>query len=253
MQRPQLEDLWSRYLAGAPLTDDERATLDQAIRADAEWRRTLAIDRGIHGALREMGRSASQEERFASRFVDLIAAENRSEDFLKGVQSRIRKESRAQARSRAWRWGAVATVYHYRLGGLIEGVRVGDILQYQNVADSQATGMEFELQGRPLSRFETVASLALQKAVDSRTEDLLVNSPHKVGKLRLAVPPSSNKLRLSGALQYLGRRKTLAEVTARPARKRAGCAARRRPPSRSSSSRATSAPSALASAARFRS
>ncbi|MEK7406908.1 MAG: TonB-dependent receptor [Acidobacteriota bacterium] len=116
------------------------------------------------------------------------------------------------------RLSAVTTAYHYRLADLIQSVRAeSDLLQYQNVARNRAAGLEFELNGRPWWRFATVASLAWQKTINSRTRDPLPNSPAWIAKWRLAAPVRTNRLHLSGGLQYLSARRTLGGAQLSPA------------------------------------
>jgi outer membrane receptor protein involved in Fe transport len=105
----------------------------------------------------------------------------------------------------------VATAYHYRLANLIDtGDTAKQLLQYRNMARTQATGLEAELRGRALGRLETAASVAVQSTVKSHSGRPLTNSPSRVGKLRAGIPLAKDKLFLGAALQYVSARKTLA-------------------------------------------
>jgi len=109
------------------------------------------------------------------------------------------------------RWEAVATAYHYRLGGLLESVWLEEgLMQYQNVAQLRATGAELELQGKPWRALEATASLAAQKVHKPGASTGLVNSPAMVAKLRLATP-LGKRMWLSAHAIHLSRRKTFEE------------------------------------------
>jgi len=108
-------------------------------------------------------------------------------------------------------FGASAAAYHYRLHDLLVGVRTADgLLQYQNVDSNRASGLELEASGRLAPWMEAVAGFAIQRAIDDRTRWTLVNSPQRIGHLRLAVPLFSNRWSLSGGLRYMSTRKTMA-------------------------------------------
>lgn len=103
---------------------------------------------------------------------------------------------------------AVASVYYYRLSGLIEGVPVSEnALQFRNVRDSHAVGAEFELRGQLVSWLETAASGSWQK-VRYGGGNRLPNSPEKIVQIRAATPLFRDRLSLSVAARYLSRRQT---------------------------------------------
>ena len=102
------------------------------------------------------------------------------------------------------------TVYHYELRDLIEAVALDSgVVQYQNVNQAHATGLETELSGKPFRELETTASVALQQTGDNQDHDPPSNSPQAVAKLRAALPLLKNRLQVATALQYLSRRTTL--------------------------------------------
>ncbi|MEO8096893.1 MAG: TonB-dependent receptor [Acidobacteriota bacterium] len=103
----------------------------------------------------------------------------------------------------------VATVYHYRLDGLIEGVAVGEsILQYRNVSKSRSTGAEIELQGQLAEWLHLSAAFSAQRSRYSNPSRLLPNSPTQLVNLSAAVPLLRKRLDLSAAARYLNSRQT---------------------------------------------
>jgi iron complex outermembrane receptor protein len=102
----------------------------------------------------------------------------------------------------------VASVYHYRLSGLIEGVPISNnTLQYQNVESSRAFGAEFELRGRMARSIEAAASASVQR-VRYRHGRELPNSPEKIVQVRMTAPVVSSRLWMALSAQYLSQRLT---------------------------------------------
>jgi outer membrane receptor for ferrienterochelin and colicins len=107
----------------------------------------------------------------------------------------------------------LVTVYHYQLRDLIQAVTLDSgLLQYQNVNQAHATGVEMELGGKLFREFETTASLALQRVGLDQAPYQVSNSPQAVGKLRGALPLLKNRLQAAAALQYLSSRRTLGDA-----------------------------------------
>jgi iron complex outermembrane receptor protein len=105
------------------------------------------------------------------------------------------------------RLNLVTSVFHYRMGGLIAGVPISDTrLQYQNVAQARATGLEMEVNGRLVGRLETAASFSIQRTRGMDASQRLQNSPTRMGQLRASFPLARQRLILSGAVRYLGAR-----------------------------------------------
>ena len=78
-----------------------------------------------------------------------------------------------------------------------------------------AGGIEMELNGHPLpavSGLEFVSSLTLQRAMDQMKDQPLPNSPHHLGKFRVAVPFLDGRLSIASATRYIGTRQSLAGV-----------------------------------------
>jgi len=101
----------------------------------------------------------------------------------------------------------IASVFHYRLAGLIEGVPSADYtLQYRNVSTSHASGLELEASGHPARWLETSASFSLHKAQYSDAQRALPNSPTRLAHFRASVPLARNRLIVSTAMRYLSSR-----------------------------------------------
>jgi outer membrane receptor for ferrienterochelin and colicins len=104
------------------------------------------------------------------------------------------------------RLSGAASVYYYRLNGLIEGVPDSEaILQYRNQRDSWVTGTDLELKGHAAEWLDLGASVSIQKA---RYEDGngLPNSPSRIAQLRAAIPLFKDRLSLAMAGRYMSAR-----------------------------------------------
>ena len=113
---------------------------------------------------------------------------------------------------------AVATIYHYRLRGLIEDVLTeNDLLQYQNVAHYRATGAEFELNGHPWRALETTGSVAIEELAKlGLLEQRPANSPRVLLKARGAIPLDRGRFSVACAFQYMSERQTFAGAVVTP-------------------------------------
>jgi outer membrane receptor for ferrienterochelin and colicins len=112
------------------------------------------------------------------------------------------------------RFNALVSGYHYGIQHLIVGDYTPDgFFQYRNADGVSASGAEVELNGHPVPWLELTASLAIQRAVNSRSSYPLPNSPGQLGKLRFAVPLMKTHVSLAGSMRYMGSRQTLAQAT----------------------------------------
>jgi outer membrane receptor protein involved in Fe transport len=103
----------------------------------------------------------------------------------------------------------VASVFHYRLAGMIEGVAISDqVLQYRNVSASRSTGVEVELQGQPVDWLRLSAALTAQRTRYASPSRVLPNSPGRLANFRAAFPILRNRLNFSSAARYLSSRQT---------------------------------------------
>lgn len=117
----------------------------------------------------------------------------------------------------ARRMDLIASVYHYRLDGLIEGVPIPDnLLRFENVTKTQATGVEIEFAGHPAWWLETSASLSVQKARNMSHHEGLPNSPERLAQFRAGVPLWRDRLHLTSFARYFSSRRTLYASTAGP-------------------------------------
>jgi outer membrane receptor protein involved in Fe transport len=82
------------------------------------------------------------------------------------------------------------------------------LVQYQNAEQSQAAGLELEVNGRPANWLEATASYALERTRDNSSDGILINSPSQLAKLRFAVP-LGRRFDLSSGMQYRSRMETL--------------------------------------------
>jgi iron complex outermembrane receptor protein len=115
------------------------------------------------------------------------------------------------------RLNALLSAYRYDVSDLLVGeYTAGGEFQYRNAGRNHASGMEMELNGHPVRWLEMVASLAVQRAVNSEQNHPLANSPGQIGKLRLSVPLFTQRLSLASGTQYLGSRQTLDGATLPP-------------------------------------
>ena len=111
----------------------------------------------------------------------------------------------------------VATLYHYRLRDLIQGIADADgTTLFQNISSTHATGAEFELGGRPLDWLHFAGSWSVQRAADADEGFTAVNSPRNMAKFRAAVPVFTDKLHFTGAFRYLSARESWAGATIDP-------------------------------------
>jgi iron complex outermembrane receptor protein len=114
------------------------------------------------------------------------------------------------------RFTVLADAYYYDLSRWIICVPfTGAIVQYQNTSNVPATGIEVEVSGKFARRIKANASLALQSLLD-RPFTAGVNSPSRVGKFSLDAPLLGDRFSVSGMLQYLSSRRTLAGNTVGP-------------------------------------
>ncbi|MBI2748059.1 MAG: TonB-dependent receptor [Burkholderiales bacterium] len=110
-------------------------------------------------------------------------------------------------------WRVIAAGYYYKVDGLITQVPIDDpatggvLLQYQNLGNVDAKGVEFEAEHSAASGARLRASFTAQTARDD-TGARLSNSPKHLAKLNYSVPVFRDKLRAGLELQYTGRRIT---------------------------------------------
>ena len=110
-------------------------------------------------------------------------------------------------------WRITAAGYSYKVDGLISQVPVADpasggvLLQYQNLGNVNARGVEFEAEHSSRSGARLRASFTAQVARDDAGARLS-NSPKHLAKLNYSTPLFGDRLRAGVELQYTGRRIT---------------------------------------------
>ena len=110
-------------------------------------------------------------------------------------------------------WRVTASGYYYKVNDLITQVQVPDpatggvLLQYQNLNNVDAKGVEFEAEHSWSGGARLRGSVTAQLARDE-TGAALSNSPKHLAKLNYSTPLFHDKLRTGVELQYTGRRIT---------------------------------------------
>ena len=106
---------------------------------------------------------------------------------------------------------AVASGFYYEIDDLINlTLNPADgLLVFDNLDEVEASGAEFELEGKWRRGLEGRVSYTYQEAKDRSTDKLLSNSPKHLAKLNLIVPLIGEKLLLGLEEQYTSSRKTV--------------------------------------------
>jgi iron complex outermembrane receptor protein len=106
---------------------------------------------------------------------------------------------------------AVASGFYYEIDDLINLTLdpADDLLVFDNLDEVDATGAEFELEGKWGRGLEGRVSYTYQEAKDRKTDMLLSNSPKHLAKVNLIVPLYRDKLLLGVEEQYTSKRKTV--------------------------------------------
>jgi iron complex outermembrane receptor protein len=103
--------------------------------------------------------------------------------------------------------------FSYRLKNLINEVidpNTGTSF-FKNGGQIKSKGMEAEVEAKLSNGIQGLFSYAYQNSMDIETDQTLINSPAHMGKLNLNAPLMRNSLFTGIELQYMSKRKTLAE------------------------------------------
>jgi outer membrane receptor protein involved in Fe transport len=103
------------------------------------------------------------------------------------------------------------SAYRYVLHDLIDQSFVGYKIVYQNLSSAEATGLEFQLDARPVGPLSAHVSYVLQEAKDAQ-EKTLTNSPQQVANIGVTAH-AGESLRAAVQLRYESGRRTLASET----------------------------------------
>jgi outer membrane cobalamin receptor len=99
------------------------------------------------------------------------------------------------------------SLFQYDMTDLIGLVEQADgVVIYENIAESEASGVELEAIARYQNGVETRASYTYTDAEDSETGEHLTNSPENLAKLQAGMPFFSRKLFAGAEVQYIGER-----------------------------------------------
>jgi iron complex outermembrane receptor protein len=99
--------------------------------------------------------------------------------------------------------------YYYTIDDLInQTLDPSGRLVFQNIEEVEARGLEFELEKRWAGGASGRLNYALQRATNSRTGDVLTNSPEQLAQLNVMVPFLTERLFAGLEEQYTSRRKT---------------------------------------------
>jgi iron complex outermembrane receptor protein len=101
--------------------------------------------------------------------------------------------------------------FYYQIDDLIQQEidPADDLLVYRNVDEVEATGVEFELDGKWENGLEGRVSYSYQETENRKTDRTLPNSPKHLAKLNVIVPLLKEKIFLGIEEQYTGKRKTV--------------------------------------------
>src|SRR5207249_4359290 len=99
----------------------------------------------------------------------------------------------------------VASAFRYRMQGLISQVTdpSDGLLQYRNVMQVSATGLEFEVSGRTAGGLLWRGAVTQERAQDEGTGLRLTNSPEHTGLASLAVPLFEGRSDLAFQARFL--------------------------------------------------
>jgi len=109
------------------------------------------------------------------------------------------------------RWQFSTDVFHNNIKDLIALERDPDSgsLKYQNTNQARSTGVGVEFGGRGWHRMEGSASYSFSETEDGKSNQILVNSPRHLGKVKATIPLLRQSLFGSFDMQYESSRETL--------------------------------------------
>lgn len=90
MNPERLQDLWARFLDGHALAEDEERELLDALQSDESLRHAFLQEARIDGRLRALSRSRGDEDSFARRFQDCLAAGRDESRFIRKMQESLK-------------------------------------------------------------------------------------------------------------------------------------------------------------------
>lgn len=108
------------------------------------------------------------------------------------------------------------SLFHYDIDDLITQIEdsADSLLVYKNIDRVESNGIDLELAGRWGNGFEARGSYSYQYSKDSKTNQMLSNSPMHLAKVNVIIPLLPEKVFSGIELQYTGKRKTLRDENA---------------------------------------
>ncbi|MCW8955595.1 MAG: TonB-dependent receptor [Gammaproteobacteria bacterium] len=105
----------------------------------------------------------------------------------------------------------VASIYNNQIKNLIrlQTDPVDSLLVFQNVAEAESKGVDFEISTKFENKLELTAALSAQKTEEVTRGIELVNSPNKMAKLLMNMPLSGENILAGFELQYQDERHTV--------------------------------------------
>jgi iron complex outermembrane receptor protein len=100
--------------------------------------------------------------------------------------------------------------YYYRIKNLIDlAMNTAGVFVFTNLEESEARGLELEIEKKWANGSHARLSYALQRAINSGTGEVLDNSPREMAKLNVALPLLEDRAFAGIEEQYTSRRKTV--------------------------------------------
>jgi hypothetical protein len=100
MSVERVQELWAKFLGGAPLSEEEGRALLLALESDSKLRERALKDHHLHGLLRARERTPRDVDAFERAFFRTLGAEQDGTRFIKKVESRI-EEDRSEGQERS--------------------------------------------------------------------------------------------------------------------------------------------------------
>ncbi len=107
----------------------------------------------------------------------------------------------------------VATGYFYKIEDLITQKTdpADDLMVFNNIETIESKGIELELEGKWKNGLKGRINYTYQETEDQKTGKILTNSPKHMAGLNLIIPLFEEKIFAGAEVQYMAKRKTLAD------------------------------------------
>jgi len=101
MSPEKARELWSNFLSGEPLSEEEEAQLLSALDADPALRDEILDDAQLEGSLRALGWGRGEEKPFARAFLDCLEAKRAETGFVRKFRTRLEVKADSRVRGRS--------------------------------------------------------------------------------------------------------------------------------------------------------